>query len=293
MYNRDNLHTKAVKSSSPELYAEYKRCRNRVVKMIRKAKRDYYTEQVKDSKCSKQMWKTLKHLTKSNTAKEAPIHPNVFNEFFSSIGSKYNEKFPKSDDLHWTQSECVHTFKFSDIQEDQLLKYLTALPDYSSLDVLGFDSKLIRCGAETLVSSLTVLFNMSLRLSSLPKDLKRARVTPVYKGKGSKSDPSSYRPISVIHHVAKLLEKCIQCQLMSYLEYFKLITFNQSAFMKGHSTQTAVHNMFDDVLDSVNDGLISGACFFDLAKCFDTIDHSLLLKKLRKYGILVLELAWF
>lgn len=123
--------------------------------------------------------------------------------------------------------------------------------------------------------------------------LKKACVTPIYKGKGSKDDPSCHRPISVIPHVAKLLEKHIQSQLMLYLEDFKLITFNQSAFLKGRSTQTAIHNMFDDILESSNEGLISGACFFDLAKCFDTIDHTLLLKKPAKYGIRGSELAWF
>ncbi len=72
-----------------------------------------------------------------------------------------------------------------------------------------------------------------------------------------------------------------------------LITCDQSAFMKGHSTQTATIKLFDDILNNINDGFINGACFFDLAKCFDSIDHEVLLIKMEKYGIRGSELSWF
>ena len=38
--------------------------------------------------------------------------------------------------------------------------------------------------------------------------------------------------------------------------------------------------MLDDSLDNMNEKLINGACFFYIKKCFDTIDHSLLILKL-------------
>jgi hypothetical protein len=140
---------------------------------------------------------------------------------------------------------------------------------------------------------MTALFNKSLYCGSLPDDFKKAKVTPVYKGKGSKVEPGNYRPISIVPHVAKLFEKRVQSQLMLYLDTFKLINWNQSAFLKGHSTQTAIHKVIDDLLDNVNDGYINGMCLIDLAKCFDTIDHSLLIKKLGQYGICGNAVTWF
>ena len=67
----------------------------------------------------------------------------------------------------------------------------------------------------------------------------------------------------------------------------------QSAYLKRHSTQTSLHRVIDDWLENVNDGAITGACLLDISKCFDSINHTILLKKLETYGITSIELKWF
>ena len=57
----------------------------------------------------------------------------------------------------------------------------------------------------------------------MPEDFKTARVTPVYKGKGDKSDPNNYRPISVVPILAKILEKQVKVQLINYLSSNRLL----------------------------------------------------------------------
>ena len=122
---------------------------------------------------------------------------------------------------------------------------------------------------------------------------KKARVTPLYKGKGSKSDPNSYRPISVICHFSKNLEKCIQSQLIHYLSHHCFITPDQSAYLKNNSTQTALIKVTDKWYQNIEDGLLTGSCFFDVSKCFDAISHEILFFKLGKYGVDNNELSWF
>ena len=68
---------------------------------------------------------------------------------------------------------------------------------------------------------------------------------------------------------------------------------DQSAYLKRHSTQTCLHRVIDDWLEHINEGEITGACLLDISKCFDSISHILLLKKLEMCGIIGTELDWF
>ena len=142
------------------------------------------------------------------------------------------------------------------------------------------DSYLLRFAAPIIAPSLTYLANILVRFGSLPSDLKIARVTPVFKKKGSADQAENYRPISVVSHVAKIFEKAVCNQLMEYLNLHSFITPMQSAFITKHSTQTALHKVTDDLLESIDENLVSALCFFDIRKCFDCIPHDGLLFKL-------------
>ena len=106
-------------------------------------------------------------------------------------------------------------------------------------------------------------------------------------------DKSNYRPISVLCIIACILEKEVQKQIMMFFIDNDFISIDQFAFLKHHSTISCLHRMLDDCLKAINESELVGACFLDIQKCFDTIDHDLLLKKLSKYGIKENELKWF
>ena len=71
------------------------------------------------------------------------------------------------------------------------------------------------------------------------------------------------------------------------------ISIDQSAYLKRHSTQTSLHRVIDDWLEQIHDNSLTGACLLDISKCFDSINHEILLKKLEMYGITGNELDWF
>ena len=73
--------------------------------------------------------------------------------------------------------------------------------------------------------------------------------------------------------------------MCTYLEDNALITVDQSAYRERHNTQTALHKVLDDWYYNIADGLLTSVCSFDIKKCFDTINHSILFKKMEKYGI--------
>ncbi len=99
--------------------------------------------------------------------------------------------------------------------------------------------------ADIIAPILTTFYNVSTETQSVISDWKLSKVTPIYKGKGSKDDAGNYRPIS---HIMKIFEKQIKLQVMGYLEVNNLITSDQSAYRNQHNTQTALHRVVDDWL---------------------------------------------
>ena len=97
-----------------------------------------------------------------------------------------------------------------------MLDQMESLSDDSHLDVLNMDRKLITRGAALLTPSVTQLLNLSLSSGVLPTDWKLARVTPIFKGNGAKTDESNFRLISVIGCISMIAEREVQSQLIQY-----------------------------------------------------------------------------
>ena len=101
--------------------------------------------------------------------------------------------------------------------------------------------------AHVISPTLTYLFNTSLLTGFVPHDWKLARVSPAYKGKGDTLDRTNYRPLSVVAHLAKALEREVKVQFIDYLTLHSFISIDQSAYLKGHGTHTCLHRLIDDI----------------------------------------------
>ena len=88
----------------------------------------------------------------------------------------------------------------------------------------------------------------------------------------------------------KIVERVIHQQLYRYLSHNHLLSSTQHGFRPRHSTETALLSVTDRILAATDRGEISMLCLLDLSKCFDVINHELLLKKLQMHGI---ETSWF
>ena len=124
----------------------------------------------------------------------------------------------------------------------------------------------------------------------MPSKLKIAKVIPLYK------DPalfSNYRPISLLPFFSKILERLMHNRLYNFLTEHNILSMNQFGFRKNYSTFLALMDLVDNISKNIDEGNYSIGIFLDLSKAFDTIDHTILLDKLCRYGIRGVNLNWF
>ena len=133
---------------------------------------------------------------------------------------------------------------------------------------------------------------MSIIQGSVPDELKSARVVPLYK-KNDKTDVGNYRPVSILSIVSKILERVIYDQLEQYLVQNSLLYEYQSGFRHGFSTDTCLIHLTDYIRFQMDKGHFVGMVLLDLQKAFDTVNHSILLMKLRALGLTESSIRWF
>jgi len=96
----------------------------------------------------------------------------------------------------------------------------------------------------------------------------------------------SYRPISNLSVISKLLERLIAIQLVRYLNVNNLLQDLQSAYRPHQSTETAVLKVLADILLALDLGNFVMLTLLDLSAAIDNVDHNTLLCGLRKSYVL-------
>lgn len=156
-------------------------------------------------------------------------------------------------------------------------------------------STLVKDCLKALALPITTILNKSLSSGTVPTLFKSALITPVFKKSSLDHNLlSSYRPVSNLPFLSKVLERAVLEQLNGYLRDNQLYAKLQSAYRQFHSTETALLRVHNDLLTTIDNGNEAILVLLDLTAAFDTIDHCRLLTRLRnKFGISGLALKWF
>ena len=105
---------------------------------------------------------------------------------------------------------------------------------------------------------------------------------------------NNFRPISNLVYISKLIEKVIASRLHSHMTNNNLYEELQSSYRKFHSTETALTCVHDDILRAIDDNKSVLLIMLDLSAAFDTVDHDVLLERLKSgLGICGTALNWF
>ena len=118
------------------------------------------------------------------------------------------------------------------------------------------------------------------------------KLKPFFK-KGKKTDPSNYRPISLLPSFLKIIERVTHDETNAFLLDEDVLYNYQSGFRGNHSTNLCLYFLTDKVLKGFDKGLLTGMILIDLKKAFDTRDHEILLQKLKAIKFSESTIKWF
>lgn len=146
-----------------------------------------------------------------------------------------------------------------------------------------------------LAGTLATMVNTSLREGVFPDALKHAIVRPrLKKTTLNPDDVNSYRPISNLSFVSKIVERVVASRFDEHVEAQHLLPDRQSAYRATYSTETAVIAVHDAIVRAIDSGEVCALVLLDLSSAFDTVDHDTLLHIMnQRFGVDGLALAWF
>lgn len=273
---------------------------------LKKARRQYFSQIIaENSNNSKILFNTIDKLINPPLTIPTELHSvekcNEFATFFSEkiLTIRSNIKIPSHTDASYlfpsrsllVSSACLPSF--TPIHQGELGEIVQQLGSATcSLDPLP--TKLLKQVFSCLASDILNIVNTSLLSGTFPSCLKHALVTPLLKK--HTLDPlacESYRPISNLPFLCKILEKVVYKQLYSYLSHNTLFDAYQSGFRVNHSTETALVRVINDFKIATDNHKVSVLVLLDLSAAFDTVDHTILIQRLQDLiGIRGTALAW-
>jgi hypothetical protein len=265
--------------------------------LIRRKRETFWRDKVDSNRTlPRQLWRSIDALMgRGRVPLGDDVDATQFHQFFDQKVEGIRSSTANAPPPTYTT--CPGDCSFSDfacLTVDDVVAAVRALPDkHCASDPIP--TSLLKNCADVLAPYLVELFNLSLRTGTVPSVFKTAFVTPLLKKTDmDPADVKSYRPISNLSVMSKLLERLVARQLTDYLTTAKLLPELQSAYRAFHSTETAILKVLGDVLRALDSGDLAALTLLDLSAAFDTVDHVTLLRRLQvSYGIRGSVLGWF
>ena len=281
---------------------DYTQARNKVRRLLRKAKRNYEQGIASQSKTNpKIFWAHARSKLKTKSV-VAPLFAdvkdndslkfddkekaNILQQQFSSVFNREPD-----GDIPRIHSRADSSICDLHVTEDMIKKELINLNVNKSVGPDDIHPRLLKELAVHLAEPVALLFNKTITHGVIPQDWKEAYVSPIYK-KGSRNHAENYRPISLTSILCKIMESFVREKVLTHLMGNKLLSPKQYGFISGRSTTIQLLHYLDKCIKTIADGNVVDSIYFDFAKAFDTVPHRRLIGKLESYGIKGKVLNW-
>lgn len=293
---RSKLETTFRRLKTEENKTKYKIQSRIVAKLVTNSRRTYYRTLIaNNSKTPKKLWPVLNSLLTRTLPPTLPTYSSAqdlaksFLDFFEDKITKLSSSFsavPLSFAHSLPRSPPLPLSVFQPATEAEVKRIILASSN-STCILDSIPTSLIKSCIDAFLPPITTLINLSLHEGKFPTNFKKAIVKPLLKKHSlPREDLASYRPISNLNFISKVLERIIHNRLTTHLHSFPSICPFQSAYRKFHSTETALLRIHNDLTLAINQQKVSALVLLDLSAAFDTIDHHILLTRLNSiFGI--------
>ena len=294
---KSQLYKSCLRNPTPENKAKFHTYRNKLKSLMRAAEKLYYADLF--TRCRSDLratWTNIKAILHGSSASEMPKtffkdnksitgSKNIadsFNEYFVNVGATLAAKIQTVSTLHtnFMPKSNVNSFYLLPTDTAEITSICKNLKDKNSAGCEGIVGKYAKLSINNISKPLCDIINCSFQTGIVPSEIKIAKIVPIYKT-GAKDLFSNYRPISILPFFSKLFEKLVHDRLMTFLNQWNILSCNQYGFRKNCSTYMALMDICDKITESLDKNQCCAGIFIDLSKAFDTIDHSILIKKTR------------
>ena len=277
-------------------------------KVCKESKREsfhqFVTELKYDTPCGT-VWKKIKSLKSGNSASNIPIEENgklitddeekanVFaKKFQSNTVSGIHKPMPDFKDKLNGACYCGKDERYnSEVTLEELLHAIKICKEKSpGLDCVS--NILIKHMHMQNIKELLNIVNQSYMTGQVPECWKLGIVVPVLKPGKISTDVSSYRPITLLSCIGKIMERVIQRRLQYIVDRDTLLDGSQYGFCRGQGTLD-IHIKLEKVIrQCLESKEICLVIFVDLSSAFDRVWPEGLITKLIDKGIKGNMISW-
>ena len=283
---KERLHEKYKGTEDPEIklerYLKFSMARKKFKEIVKQKMNKNFEDEDDSGFITKKFWSYVKATTnstripeqvhfgdsyKSNSAEQADLFNSFFYEQFSER-SKYDIPIDHNKSH----------YNVIDFNSSRIFSILKNINPNKAMGPDKIHGLVLKNCAKYISKPLSLLFTKSYYFGDIPNEWKAALVVPVHK-KGHKTDVENYRPISLTCIVMKIMERVVRDEIMNRCGH--LIDKRQHGFLQHKSCTTQLVDFCDSLALSLNRNIRSDVIYFDFAKAFDSVNHDLILLKLK------------
>ena len=279
---KERYHKKYKRTGSLEDGLKFATARKDFKKLVNQKMRDNLYGFEDTNLLSKKFWTYVKRTSKtsripelvcrgSNTCNDTKGKADMFNKYFSD---QFSEPSLYNTDISFgTDNEFDIDFSPSRIKA-----FLANININKACGPDEIPGIVLKMCSNSVALPLSIIYRLINNTGSLPLQWKLSNIVPIFK-KGDSKKVSNYRPISLLCIASKIMERIIHEEMT--LKVIHLVNRRQHGFLPNKSCATNLVQLMDDVSQSLHKNIGTDIIYFDFAKAFDTVNHDIILHKLK------------